>query len=135
MLTTEIIILIGLLILSAFFSGTETALISTNMIKVKSLVKQKKKGSRALFKLKKNPHRLIITLLIGNNLVNIGAAALATYVFTTIFGSSGVGIAIGIMTFLVLVFGEITPKTYASQNSTKISLIAAKPILFLSYIL
>tara|TARA_Y100000310_G_scaffold329968_1_gene400782 strand:+ start:6533 stop:7765 length:1233 start_codon:yes stop_codon:yes gene_type:complete len=135
MLTTEIIILIGLLILSAFFSGTETALISTNMIKVKSLVKQKKKGSRALFKLKKNPHRLIITLLIGNNLVNIGAAALATYIFTNIFGSSGVGIATGIMTFLILVFGEITPKTYASQNSTRISLITAKPILFLSYIL
>ena len=120
MLTTQIIILVILLFLSAFFSGVETALISINLLKAKSLVKQKRKGAETLLKLKKNPHKLIITLLIGNNLVNVGAAALATVVFTNLFGSSGVGIATGVMTFLILIFGEITPKTFASQNAVKI---------------
>jgi len=134
MLGTEITILIVLLILSAFFSGIETALVSINMLKAKSLVKQKRKNAEILLKLKKNPHKLIITLLIGNNLVNVGAASLATYVFTNMFGSSGIGIATGVMTFLILVFGEITPKTFASQNAVRISLLMAKPILILSYI-
>jgi len=134
-LVTQIIILILLLIFSGLFSGIETAMVSTNMLKAKSLVKQKRKGSETLLKLKQDPNRLIITLLIGNNLMNIGAASLATLVFTNIFGSSGVGITTGIMTFLVLVFGEITPKTFAAQNATKISLIFAKPIEILSYIL
>lgn len=134
-LGTQIFILILLLAFSGLFSGVETAMISTNMIKAKSLVKQKRKGSETLLKLKKDPNRLIITLLIGNNLMNIGAASLATVISTNLFGSSGVGIATGVMTFLVLIFGEITPKTFAAQNATKISLIAAKPVEILSYIL
>jgi putative hemolysin len=132
---TEIFILIILLILSGFFSGIETALISTNMIKTRSLVKQKRKNANTLLKLKQNPSRLIITLLIGNNLVNIGAASLATFIAINLFGSSGVGIATGIMTFLILIFGEITPKTFAAQNATRISLMVAKPVIILSYIL
>jgi len=134
-LVTQIIILVLLLIFSGLFSGIETAMVSINMVKAKALVKQKRKGSETLLKLKQDPNRLIITLLIGNNLMNIGAASLATLVFTNLFGSSGVGIATGIMTFLVLVFGEITPKTFAAQNATKISLTFAKPIELLSYIL
>ena len=85
MLEFEIALLAILIILSAFFSGSETALMSLNMIKVRSLAKRKKRGSKSLLKLKQNPRRLLITLLIGNNLVNIGAAALATYVFTRLF--------------------------------------------------
>ena len=135
MVGTQIAILVILIILSAFFSGIETALMSLNMIKVNSLVKQKKKGSEALHRIKQNPNKLIITILIGNNLVNIGAASFATVVFTGLFGSSGVGIATGVMTFLILVFGEITPKTFASQNSERISLIVARPIELLSMIL
>ncbi len=135
MLETQIIILVVLVFLSAFFSGTETALMSLNMIKVNSLIKQKKRGAEALHRLKQNPHKLIITILIGNNLVNIGAASLATVVFTDLFGSKGVGIATGVMTFLVLVFGEITPKTFATQNAERISLLLARPIEVLSYIL
>jgi len=135
MLSTQIFILIILIILSAFFSGIETALMSLNMVKVKSLVKQKRKGSETLQRIKQNPQKLIITILIGNNLVNIGAASLATVVFTNLFGSGGVGIATGIMTFLILVFGEITPKTFASQNAVKISLVVAKPLEVLSNIL
>jgi len=73
--------------------------------------------------------------MIGNNLANVGAAAIATVLFTDIFGSSGVGIATGIMTFFILVFGEITPKTYCAQNAERISLIMARPIELLSKIL
>ena len=135
MLLTQIIILIVLIFLSAFFSGIETALVSLNMVKVRALVKQKKRGSKALFRLKQDPHKMIITILIGNNLVNIGAASFATVVFTQLFGSSGVGIATGVMTFLILVFGEITPKTLASQNADKVSLAVAKPVEVLSYAL
>jgi CBS domain containing-hemolysin-like protein len=118
--------------LSAFFSGVETALMAINAIKVKTLFRQKKRGSAALYRIKQNPQRLIITILIGNNLVNIAAASLATVIFTDIFGSSGVGIATGIMTFLILIFGEITPKTFATQNSVRISLLVARPIELLS---
>lgn len=135
MLFDQIFILIILLILSALFSGAETALISLNQVKVKSLVKEKKPGALTLYRLKQNPHKLIITLLIGNNLVNIGAASLATVIFTNMFGSNGVGITTGIMTFLILVFGEITPKTFSSQNAESVSLIAAKPVEILSIIL
>ena len=135
MLGTNIIILVVLILLSAFFSGIETALMSLSMIKVRSLVKQKKKGSDALHRLKQKPHKLIITILIGNNLVNIGAAALATVVFTGLFGSKGVGIATGIMTFLILVFGETSPKTFATQNAERISLVIARPIEVLYYCL
>ena len=135
MLELLIILLIVLIILSAFFSGTETALMSMTMIKVRSLVKQKKKGSDVLFRLKQDPHKLLIIILIGNNLVNIFAASVATVIFIDLFGYSGVGIATGVMTFLVLVFGEITPKTLAMQNAEKISLLVAKPIEVLSYIM
>jgi Mg2+/Co2+ transporter CorB len=130
-----IIVLIILIIFSALFSGIETALMSLNMIKIKSLFKQGKKGSRALYRIKQNPHKLIITILIGNNLVNIGAASLATVVFTNLFGSSGIGIATGVMTFLILVFGEITPKTFATQNAERVSLLVARPVELLSHIL
>ena len=135
MLEIQIIVLVILLILSAFFSGIETALMSINQIKIKSLVKQGKRGAGVLHRIKQKPHKLIITILIGNNLVNIGAASLATVMFTGVFGSSGVGIATGVMTFLVLVFGEITPKTFASQNAEKISLFVARPIEILSTII
>jgi len=134
-LETQIITLVILIILSAFFSGIETALMSLNMIKVHALVRQKKRGSETLQKIKQNPHNLIITILIGNNLVNIGAASLATVMFTDLFGSKGVGVATGVMTFLVLVFGEITPKTFAIQNAKRISLLAARPIQIISYVL
>ena len=132
---TQILTLIVLIVLSAFFSGSETALISLSMIKVKSLLRQKRKGAKSLYRLKQNPQRLIITILIGNNLVNIWAAAIATSLFTKIFGSSGVGIATGVMTFLVLVFGEITPKTFATENAERMSLMISRPIEILSIIL
>jgi len=133
--TTEILILVVLLMLSAIFSGIETALMSLNNIKVQALYKQKKPGSAALHRIKQKPSELIITILIVNNLVNIGAASLATVIFTELLGSSGIGIATGVMTFLILVFGEITPKTYASQNAEKMSLFVARPVELFSKVI
>lgn len=130
-----IAILAAAILFSAFFSGVETALMSLNMAKVKALANQGKKGSKALYRIKQNPHRLIITILVGNNLVNIFAASLATVIFTEMFGSNGMGIATGVMTFLILVFGEIVPKTIAINKAEKISLIVAGPIEALSYVL
>ena len=87
MAEVQIISLIILIFLSAFFSGIETALMSTNMIKVKALLRQKKRGAAVLHRIKQRPNRLIVTILIGNNLVNIAAAAIATVLFTDMFGS------------------------------------------------
>ena len=127
----NLIILAVLILLSGFFSGAEIALFSISLPKVKSLVKKKVKNSRSLLKLKENPESLIITILIGNNIVNISSSAIATATATNYFGSIGIGIAIGIMTFLILVFGEIFPKNYAFQNAEKISLASANTLLFL----
>lgn len=134
-MVTEVILLIVLLLLSAFFSGVETAMMSLSKIKVHSLMNEKRKGAKVLFKLKKNPHRLLITILIGNNLVNIGAASIATAVSISLFGEKGVGVATGVITLLVLVFGEITPKSYAIQNAEKLSLLLARPLEILEIIL
>ena len=134
-MVNNFLILSVFLILSAFFSGIETALMAIGPVKVKALVKEKKRGAETLAKIKENPRRLIITILIGNNLVNIASASYATYVFTEIFGSSGIGIATGVMTFLILVFGEITPKTFAIQNAERVSLFVARPIQMIGKIL
>lgn len=135
----EIIILIVLIILSGTFSGIETAIFSLSDIKVRNLVKQGRRGAKTLKKLKENPHRLLITILFGNNIVNVGASALATVIVTNALGSTAVGISLGIatgmMTFILLVFGEITPKALAHQNAEKISLLSAKPIDTLTKIL
>lgn len=131
----QIIILIVLIIFSALFSGIETALMAISKVKVNSLVEQKKKGALALKRVKEKTSKMIITILIGNNVVNIAAAAFATVVFMELFGSKGVGIATGVMTFMILVFGEITPKTFAAQNAEKVSLFIAGPLEILMNIL
>ena len=130
---TEYIVLVILILLSAFFSSSETALFSITPVKVRELLEKNKKGAKVLDKLKQNPKRLIVTILLGNNIVNIAASALATMIATDLFGSRGMAIAIGVMTFLVLVFGEIIPKSFAISKTEKISLFIAKPILFLMY--
>ena len=124
-------ILIGL---SGFFSGLEVALVGVRKSKVIQLLNEGKKGSKALHKLKTNPSWMMSSVNLGNNLVNVGASAIATSVAIRIFGDDGLGIAIGIMTFLILVFGEITPKTYCNANSAKIALRYAPVLLGFSYI-
>ncbi|MCS5528152.1 MAG: hemolysin family protein [Nitrosopumilus sp.] len=130
----EISILGVLIGLSGFFSGLEVALVGVTKSKVVQLFNEGKKGSKALHKLKTNPSWMMSSVNLGNNLVNVGASALATSVAMRLFGNDGLGIAVGIMTFLILVFGEITPKTYCNANSTKIALRYAPVLLGFSYV-
>lgn len=127
-MTGEIIALAVLVLLSAFFSGLEIALFSLGRAQVHSLVEKRKHGALVVERLKANPERLLVTILIGNNIVNIGAAAMATALALRVFGDVGVGIATGVMTFLILVFGEITPKTFAYRWAEKYALIFARPL-------
>lgn len=131
----EIAVLGVLIGFSGFFSGLEVALVGTRNSKVNQLRKQKVKGSEALFKLKQNPSWMMSSVNLGNNLVNVGASALATSLAIRLFGNDGLGIAVGIMTFLILVFGEITPKTYCNANATKVALRFARVLLVFSYVL
>ena len=124
----QIMILIILLILSGFFSMSETALTSLSKIRIRHMVEEKVKGAKLVEKLTEDPNKLLGAILIGNNIVNIAASALATTIFVDIFGASGVGIATAVMTVLVLIFGEITPKSIAKQKSEQVSLKVSKPI-------
>ena len=130
----EIAVLSVLIGLSGFFSGLEVALVGVRKSKVVQLLNEGKKGSKALHKLKTNPSWMMSSVNLGNNLVNVGASALATSVAIRLFGNDGLGIAVGVMTFLILVFGEITPKTYCNANSTKIALRYAPVLLAFSYV-
>jgi len=130
----DIILLAILIGLSGFFSGSEVALVGVSKAKVNQLVKEKAKGSASLHKLKSNPSRMLAAINLGSNLVNVGSSALATQVSLGLFGSNGLAIAIGIMTFLLLVFGEITPKSYCFANATKISLKVSGLLLVFSYV-
>lgn len=126
---TEILILSVLLVLSAVFSGSETALVALSISRAEGLLKEGRRGARALCTLKRDPTRMLITILIGNNLVNIAASAMATVFATRWFGSFGPGIAVGILTIVILIFGEITPKSLATRYSERISLFIAPLIL------
>src|SRR5512137_484204 len=130
----QILLFIICVILSAFFSSSEVALISITRAKVRTLVNEGKKGSEALAALKDKPDRLLITILIGNNIVNIAAAAIATAIAIRVFGDIGVGIATGLVIIMLLVFGEIGPKIYAARASDSFALMIAPVILFFSRI-
>ncbi len=130
----EMVALATLIGLSGFFSGLEVALVGVRKSKVVQLLNEGKKGAKALHKLKTNPSWMMSSVNLGNNLVNVGASALATSIVIRLFGDEGLGIAIGVMTFLILVFGEITPKTYCNANATKIALRYAPVLLIFSYV-
>ena len=131
----DILILIVLLFLSGAFSGSETALTAITLARAEALEKDGRGGANALFYLKQKSASVLITLLIGNNLVNIGASAFATVVAMEYLGAFGPGVAVGILTFLILVFGEITPKSLAIRHSVRTSLVVAPIVLFLMRIL
>jgi putative hemolysin len=126
--TWQLISLILLIVLSSFFSMSETALMSINKIKLKHMVDKKVPKSKLVESLIEDPNKLLGAILIGNNIVNIAASSLATVIATKIFKNSGIAISTGIMTILVLIFGEITPKSIAKQKSEQVSLMVAKPI-------
>lgn len=125
----------GLVALSGFFSGLEVALISISKGQLRRIVIEGRKGSKSLEKLKSNPSRMLVTLLLGNNLVNVAAAAVATELATTAFGDLGLGIATGIMTMVLLVFGEITPKAYCNIHAESIALRFSRVIIGMQFAL
>jgi len=126
---TDLIIVIVLLLLSGFFSASETALMTLTPAKVRMLLEAGKPGAGYLAKLKKHHHKTLITILVGNNFVNIAASALTAVYVTERFNSSAVGIATGVLTAIVLIFGEIFPKTLATSYAKRFALISA-PILY-----
>lgn len=124
-----------LLFFSGFFSASETALMSLSKIKVRHMVDEKVKGAQLVGTLLENPSKLLGAILVGNNVVNIGASALATSLAIDIYGNRGVGIATGIMTLLVLIFGEITPKSLAAADAEKVSIKVSRVIYLITKIL
>ncbi|MBO4863590.1 MAG: HlyC/CorC family transporter [Eubacterium sp.] len=127
----QLIILIILLVLSGFFSSAETALTTVNLNKLRLIIDEggkKAKSAGLVIKMREDSKKLLSAILIGNNIVNISASALAAVLCTNLFGSRYVGFVTGILTLIVLVFGEITPKTVASINSLEMSLFFSKPV-------
>lgn len=131
----QILALLFLLGLSAFFSASETAIFSVNKMKIRHMAEEGNPRAVLTRRLMEQPNRLISTILIGNNVVNIGATALATTLFISFFEESGAGIATAVMTVLVLVFGEITPKTLAAKRAEYLSLKISGTINVLGIIL
>ncbi len=123
------------LTISSIFSAAETGLMSLSKIRIRQMVEDKVKRADIIEKLVNNPNRLLSAILIGNNIANIGASAIATSLAISYFPKNGVGIATGIMTILVLIFGEITPKSLAAQNSEKVSIRVSKFIHFITIVL
>jgi len=140
---TQLIILFVLLLLSAFFSSAETALTTVNKIRIQNLAEEDVKGAKTVSKLIENPTKLLSAILIGNNIVNLSASSLATTLAVNICQSLGVpdgasvgaGIATFVLTILVLIFGEITPKSLATIYAEKISLAYGTIIYFITQLL
>lgn len=118
-------IIVLLILFSAFFSGMETAFSSVNKIRLKNLSSKGDKKASLALKIAEKYDKTLTAILIGNNIVNILSASLGTIIFTDIFGEAGVGISTAVMTILVLIFGEILPKTYAKENADKLALTFA----------
>ncbi|WP_299674961.1 HlyC/CorC family transporter [uncultured Roseobacter sp.] len=121
-------VIIFLLVLSGFFSGSETALTAASRGKLRAQADKGSKGAQRALRITEDNERLIGSVLLGNNLVNIFAAALATQMFTRAFGEGGVAMATGVMTLLVLIFAEVLPKTYAITNSESAASMVSGPI-------
>ncbi|MGR3461557.1 MAG: HlyC/CorC family transporter [Roseovarius sp.] len=112
-----VVAILGLLVLSGFFSGSETALTAASRGKLRAQAEKGSRGAETALGITEDNERLIGSVLLGNNLVNILAASLATALFTKVFGESGVAVATLVMTLLVLIFAEVLPKTYAITNA------------------
>lgn len=131
----QFLILILLICLSAFFSSAETSMTTVNKIRIQSLAEQGDKRALTLLKVVEDSGRLLSTILVGNNVVNITASSLATTITMRLFGNAAVSISTGIITLLVLIFGEITPKTLATVHAEKLALAYARIIHMLMIIL
>ena len=132
----QLVILVVLIILSAFFSSAETALTTISNVKVRAMVDENPTGRvLTLQKILDNRSKLISAILIGNNVVNISASSLMTSLVIRLWGNAAVGIGTGVLTLLVLIFGEIVPKTWAMCNNEKLSLAYARAIYLLMMLL
>ena len=139
----NILILVVLLILSAYFSSAETALTTVNKIRLRDLAEEKNKAAKRVLKLIEEPSKMLSAVLICNNIVNLSASSISTsYAFSICkrmgledSTSLGAGIATGILTVLILIFGEITPKNLATKNAEKMSLLYSSSILFITHLL
>ncbi|MEL6451345.1 MAG: HlyC/CorC family transporter [Pseudomonadota bacterium] len=121
-------VILFLLVLSGFFSGSETALTAASRGKLRAQADKGSRGAERALQITEDNERLIGSVLLGNNLVNILAASLATAIFTRAFGESGVALATLVMTLLVLIFAEVLPKTYAITNSETAAALVSRPI-------
>lgn len=134
-LIIKFVILFILLMLSAFFSSAETALTTVSHIKLKTMAEDGHKGAAKVLKVVEEPSKMLSAILVGNNIVNLSASSLATTVAIKIFGSVGAGIATGSLTLLILIFGEITPKTMAKIKALELSIRYAPSVAFLMWVL
>jgi CBS domain containing-hemolysin-like protein len=128
----ELTVLVICIFLSSFFSSSETALFSISKIKALHIAKDGSKTGQLILNMKQDSQTLLTTILIGNNLVNIGASAIATSIAISYLKSNAVGIATGTMTLLILIFGEVFPKTFANHNNILVARIVIYPLLWLS---
>lgn len=131
----QLAVLLVLLILSAIFSSAETSLTTVNKLRIRSLVEEGNKRAEIIAELIEHPAKMLSAILIGNNLVNISASSIATSLAIDLWGSYGAGIATGVLTFLILIFGEITPKNLATVFAEKLAFLYARPVRFLIRIL
>lgn len=132
--TGLIITLIILVILSAYFSATETAFSSLNRIRLKNLAENGNRRAKLAYRLAENYDELISSILVGNNIVNIGASSLATVLFISLFGDNGPTISTVAMTVIVLIFGEVTPKSIAKESPEAFAMFSAPIINVLNYV-
>lgn len=132
---SQLIFLILLLLLSAFFSSAETAFTTVSRIRMRTLAENGSKQAKRVLNITDNMHKMLSAILIGNNVVNISASSIATTLAIKLFGNMGAGIATGILTILILIFGEISPKTFATIYADRIALTYSAVIYGLMYIL
>lgn len=128
-------ILIILVLLSAFFSSAETSLTTANKIKMKALADEGDKKAKTVLTVTEDSGKMLSAILIGNNIVNLSAASLVTTIALNLWGSAAVAVASGVLTIVILIFGEITPKTLATLHANKMARVYAGTILFLMKVL
>jgi putative hemolysin len=133
--TLYLVLLIVCLLLSAFFSSSETAFVSLQRIRIEHLVNTKVRGAKRVARMVSQPEKLLSTILLGNNFVNTAAAAIATFLAVSIWGEEGILIATIVITIVLLIFCETTPKTIATRHAEKLSLTFAQPIAAMAWFL
>ena len=131
----QLVSLVILILLSAFFSSAETALVTVNRIKMRTLADEGNVRAKRVLAITDHSSKMLSAILIGNNIVNLSASSISTALAIRIFGSVAAGISTGILTVLILIFGEITPKTIATIHSEKLALAYSGVISFLMKVL